>query len=509
MPIRTRAERERAAGREPGLAPASNETGRRQRAAGLFAQLAEIIRTDTFRLAVAFAGVFALSSLLLFAFIYLQTARHETQRVDAWIGEMAASAVTEPPEELMWTVDTRLSSDLHRLTFAALFDGGGRLLAGNLRQIPPGLPLDGKVHAADSELQIAGSLVVERVRAVAERLPDGRLLVIARNIDELVTLRAIVLRALALGVIPAVLLALDAGLLLSLRALRRVKVLHQTVERIMRGALDERLPIRGTGDDFDRLAASVNGMLDEIGRLLDEIKGVGDDIAHDLRTPLGRVRARLERSRDTARTHAELQEAVDRAIAGLDQALAIITALLRIGEIEAGRRRLGFAEVDLGDIVNEMGDLYAPIAEERDIRFEIAAPFAPPVFGDRDLLIELIANVLGNAIKFTPEGGAVRLDLIGTTAGPVIRVSDTGPGIPPAEREAVLKRFYRSDKSRHVEGSGLGLSLVAAIAKLHGFTIHIGEGTPGCVFQLDCFPGSGAELAFGSAAVPSPLVTPE
>ncbi len=471
----------------------------RRRAIARLFRPPEVFRTAAFRLAEAFAAAFVLSTLLLFAFIYWQTAVYETGRIDAFIVRLAATAATAPPEQLMWTVGSRLSNDLHRLTFAALFDGKGRLVAGNLERIPADLPLDGRAH--DAALPTDGG-AVEQVRAAARRLPDGRIFVVARNVDELVTLRAVVLRALELGVIPAVLLALLTGAFLSLRALRRVRLVHETVERIMRGDLHERLPIQGTGDDFDRLAASVNRMLDEIGRLLDEIKAVGDDIAHDLRTPLGRVRARLERARDGARTHEELQDAIDRGIAGLDQALAIITALLRIGEMEAGRRRGGFAAFDPAGLLLEIGELYAPIAEEQRVAFAVSAPPAWSVFGDRDLLIEAVANLVGNALKFTPEGGAVRLELRAAAAGPVIRISDTGPGIPTAEREAVLKRFYRSDKSRHIEGSGLGLSLVAAIAKLHGFAIRISDAGPGCVVDLHCYPaGRAAADAPGPAVV--------
>lgn len=462
----------------------------RRRAGANLLRLPDVFRTAAFRLAEAFVGAFVLSTLLLFAFIYWQTAVYETERIDAFIVRLAATAATATPEQLMWTVGSRVSEDLHRLTFAALFDAGGRPVAGNLSRLPAGLPLDGLAHTAGVQLPSSRGSATDRVRAAARRLPDGRIFVVARNVDELVTLRALVLRALELGVIPAALLALLTGTFLSLRALRRVRLVHQTVERIMRGDLHERLPIQGTGDEFDQLAASVNRMLDEIGRLLDEIKGVGDDIAHDLRTPLGRVRARLERAREGAGTQAELLEAMDRAIAGLDHALAIITALLRIGEIEAGRQRTGFAEVDLTGVLNEIRDLYAPIAEERCIGFGLAVPPCPPVFGDRDLLIEALANLVGNALKFTPEGGAVRLELHPTNAGPVVRISDTGPGIPAGEREAVLKRFYRSDKSRHIEGTGLGLSLVAAIAKLHGFGLRVADAGPGCLVELDCHAAS-------------------
>jgi signal transduction histidine kinase len=461
--------------------------------------LREVARSAAFRLAAGFACAFAASTLLLFAFIYWQTAVYETGRIDSFIARLAVQAARAPPEQLMWTVGTRLSNDLHRLTFAALFDRGGRPVAGNLSAVPAGLPMDGLAHAATAPLPGPHGVTIAPVRAVARQLPDGRMLVVARSIDELMALRAIVLRALELGVIPAVMLALLVGAFVGVRALRRVRLVHATVERIMRGDLYERLPIRGTGDEFDRLAASVNSMLDEIGRLLDEIKGIGDDIAHDLRTPLGRVRVRLERARGASHSTEELQEAIDRAIAGLDQALAIITALLRIGEIEAGRRRIGFADVDLARVLGEIGELYAPIAEERRIRFELSAPPGPSVFADRDLLIEAVANLVGNAIKFTPEGGAVQLTLVERDAGPVIRVADTGPGIPPAEREAVLKRFYRSDKSRRIVGSGLGLSLVAAIAKLHGFAISIGDAGPGCLVNLYCCPSRNKPLAPGAA----------
>ena len=469
----------------PGIGSVEDPEQRRGRRLRL-PRLPEIVRTAAFRLVLAFASAFVGSTLLLFAFIYWQTAVYETQRIDAFIERLAAQASEASQEQLMWTVGTLVSTDLRRLTFAALFDASGRPVAGNLPSIPAGLPADGRAHGTVAGLPTERGLTVERVRAAARHLPDGRTYVVARGVDELVTLRANVVRALQLGVIPAAVLALIAGAFVSMRALRRVRLVHESVERIMRGDLHERLPIHGTGDDFDRLAASVNRMLGEIGRLLDEIKGVGDDIAHDLRTPLSRVRARLERSRDAARTHGELQEAIDHAIAGLDEALAIITALLRIGEIEAGRRRVGFADVDLAGVITEIGDLYAPIAEERRIRFEVLAPPGPSVFGDRDLLLEALANLVGNAIKFTPEGGAVRLTLADGVDGPVVRVADTGPGIPQGEREAVLKRFYRSDKSRHIDGSGLGLSLVAAIAKLHGFAVRITGADPGCVVELDC-----------------------
>jgi signal transduction histidine kinase len=226
-------------------------------------------------------------------------------------------------------------------------------------------------------------------------------------------------------------------------------------------------------------------MLGEIEGLLHEIAGVGDDIAHDLRTPLTRVRVRLERGRERAATLEELRTTVDQAIAGLDQSLAIITALLRIAEIEHSRRLEGFGEVQLAALMREVGDLYEPIAEDKRVTLRVEAADEATVHGDRDLLFEAIANLVDNAVKFTPEGGRVELALLHREGEIVIRVSDTGPGISEIERHAVTKRFYRSDKSRRTEGLGLGLSLVAAIVKLHGFHFTIG-GSPGCTAEIVC-----------------------
>jgi PAS domain S-box-containing protein len=218
---------------------------------------------------------------------------------------------------------------------------------------------------------------------------------------------------------------------------------------------------------------------------LQEAKVVGDNIAHDLRTPLTRVRIRLERGREHAATLEELRAIADQAIAGLDQSLTTITALLRITEIEHSRRREGFSEVQLALLIREAGDLYEPIAENKGVTLRVEAPDGAAVRGDRDLLFEAVANLVDNAVKFTPDGGRVELALLHQGGETVIRVSDTGPGISEAEREAVTQRFYRSDKSRNTKGLGLGLSMVAAIIKLHGFRFSISAG-PGCTAEIAC-----------------------
>jgi len=444
----------------------------------------ELLRATTFRLATALALLFGASTLLIFAFIYWQTAGSETRRIEALIAYDARVEAGEPRDVIERFVTTRVTQDFHHLTYAALFDAKGQRIAGDLDSMPPDLPPDGLVHVTRVVPAGQAGPGIETVRAVERRLPDGSFLVIGRNSEELERLRDEVARALELGLLPAVLLSLATGIVLSWRANTRVKEVNNAAERIMLGHLRERLPVRGTTDDFDRLAGSVNRMLDEIERLLDELKATGDEIAHDLRTPLTRVRARLENARRKRSSIEELEATIDKSMVGLDQALAIITALLRIREIEAGRRRAGFGEVDLAEIVAATDELYQPVAEDKDIRLELLVEAVPRFQGDRDLLIELVGNLIDNALKFTPAGGAVTVTLAEIQGCPVVRVADTGPGIAAEERERVLVRFYRSARDQQIAGVGLGLSLVAAIAKLHDVRIAFSDGAPGCIVDL-------------------------
>jgi signal transduction histidine kinase len=441
----------------------------------------EIFRTPSFRIAGISAAVFVLGVLVLFAFVYWQTASRETRTVDGFLERQVRILAGSHPNELIRALVLGGDQSERHIAYAALFDVHGRPIAGNLGALPAQFPVDGVAHGA--------TLPGERqVRAAAARLPDGEILFIARDVAELEQLQSIVRRALLLGVIPALLLALGAGALLSWRELRRVRMVHRAVARILLGHLKERLPARNAADDFDRLAMAVNRMLDEIERLLEEIGGVGDNIAHDLRTPLTRVRARLERSREATRGAAELDAAIDAAIAGLDQTLGIVTALLRIAEIEAGNRHAAFSDIDLAHMVHDVAELYGPIAENAGIELSVAADAPRFVKGDRDLLLEAVANVLDNALKFAPPESRIDLAVIDGPEGPIVRVRDRGPGIPPEERQQVLKRFYRGDKSRTLPGSGLGLGVVNAVMALHRFRIAIGDAQPGCMFDLICTP---------------------
>ena len=450
---------------------------------------ADALRTSTFRTSALASAVFACGTLLLFAFIYWQTAGYEADRIDAFLIHESLAVARAPAGEVEREVGTRFAGDMHRLTFAAVLTPERRVIAGDLESYPAGLPADGVPHVVDARRRVAGAVADERVAAVARALPDGRIVVIGRSRQELSRLTRSVGRALALGLGPAVILALAAGVWASLRTTARIAVFQRALDHIMDGSLGERLPVTGTRDTLDILAASVNRMLERLGRLVVEVRGVGDSIAHDLRTPLARMRARLEGGRRRAVTLAELDDVAACAIADLDQCFAIITALLRIGEIEAAQRRSGFSVVSLSAIVAEVGDLYQPMAELRGVRLDVRADADRTVLGDRDLLFEMVANLTDNAVKFSPACGEVRLELAGPVSAPVLRVSDSGEGIAPAERHAVLRRFYRSDRTARVEGSGLGLALVAAILELHGFKLRMLDVHPGFAMEVDCADG--------------------
>jgi signal transduction histidine kinase len=447
-------------------------------------RLPDFARTSTFRWTLAIASAFVLYTVMLFGFVYWQTAAYMFSENDVLLANEMRVFATNTPEQRLAEIDDRLSKDPRHIKVAGLFGADGHPVAGNMESLPPGLVPDVPTGRVVFRID-GGEREMLRVRLAAHPLPTGEVLVLGRNIDEISEIAEIVGRALALGLVPAFALAIAIGMVLSLRALSRLSDVNQQILRIVAGDLRERLPTRGSDDPFDQLAVSVNRMLGEIEALIHEIAGVGDDIAHDLRTPLTRVRIRLERGREHAATLGELRTVADQAIAGLDQALAIVTALLRIAEIEHSRRLEGFSDVALAPLLREVGDLYEPIAEDKRVTLRVDATDEATVHGDRDLLFEAVANLVDNAVKFTPEGGRVDLALLRHDGETVIRVSDTGPGISEMERGAVTKRFYRSDKSRRTVGLGLGLSLVAAIVKLHGFRFTI-AGSPGCTAEIVC-----------------------
>ena len=450
-------------------------------------RLREFIASTTFRWAVAVAAAYGVCTCLLFGFVYWQTARYVTNNLDAIV---VADAHVNPgmtrPEALHFVAE-HLEEDPRRVKLAELFGADGVPIAGNIEALPGGLPLDDQPHSIRLVRSDSRRREVQNARAIGRKLPSGEILVVGHDASELRQVARVVARALMLGLLPAVLFAVMIGLWLSRRAQRRIDEMNRRVRRVVAGELKERLPIGGYDDPVNRLAKIVNGMLDQIERLIGELASVGDDIAHDLRTPLTRVRAILERGRDSALTLQELRLAADGAIAGLDQSLSIITALLRIAEIDHSRRNAGMGMVDLAELLQAVHELYQPIAEDRGVALALDLDGKASVAGDHDLLLEAVANLVDNAVKFTPAAGSVALRLLQRPNGPAVRVEDTGPGIPQAERESVFKRFYRSDRSRHADGVGLGLNLVAVIVKLHGFKLSMLDG-PGCRIEIACHP---------------------
>src|SRR6267142_7115975 len=362
-------------------------------------RLPDFIRTTTFRWTLGIASAFVLYTFVLFGFVYWQTAAYMMSEGDVFLANELSVFAANTPEQRLAEIDDRLRKDPRHIKVAALFGADGHRIAGNIETLPGGLAPDVPTGVVVARID-GGEREMQKVRVAMHPLSSGEILVIGRNIDEISEIAEIVWRALGLGLLPAFAVAVAIGMILSLRALGRLSDVNRRIQRIVSGDLRERLPTRGSDDPFDQLAVSVNGMLGEIETLIHEIAGVGDDIAHDLRTPLTRVRVRLERGRDHAATVDELRAVVDQSIAGLDQSLTIITALLRIAEIEHSHRLDGFDCVALGPLIHEVRDLYDPIAEDRGISLRVDADDGTIVHGDRDLLFEAVANLVNNAVKF-------------------------------------------------------------------------------------------------------------
>jgi signal transduction histidine kinase len=440
-------------------------------------------RSTSFRWALAIGCAFLLCIAVLFGLVYWQTTVYLTEHFDRLIERQAKTIAALPPGDWNGAVGERADSD--RVASAGIFDAAGRRISGNIANLPSNLVPDGVAAGVTITRIDPDGPHGQLVRAVAVKLGYSERLVVGRGMQEDDAFAKIIERALALSLLPALALAMLAGTLLSKGARRRIEAWTALVSQIYAGNLQQRLPVVVHDHPFDKLSVIINGMLEHIEQLVGHLANVGNDIAHDLRTPLTRVRAILERARENAQTVDELRNSADRAIDGLDQSLAVVTALLRIAAIEHGRRTVEFGNIDLAEVVGAAVELYDPIAEDRHIQLDIDFRGAALIVGDRDLLFEVAANLIDNAIKFTPEGGKVSVAIFGSGGDVVLQVSDTGSGIGEAEREVVTRRFYRADKSRRAPGAGLGLSLVAAIVKLHGFRLDI-RGGPGCIIEIIC-----------------------
>ena len=449
--------------------------------------MTSVLRSFAWRIAIGYGVLFGLSGFALLAFIYVSTEGFMTRQMEAVI-EAEVQGLAERyrvagTRGLRALVDERLARNPASSSIYLLADPRFRVLAGNLSSWPEA------ARSTDPwiefELYTTGDAErreVHRARARHFQLRRGFHLLVGRNMRDFEHMRSAIFRTTAWGVGIAAVLAFVIAWRLRRSVVARIESINRTSRRIMKGELSERIRSHGSGDEFDELITNLNAMLERIESLMEDVRRVSDNVAHDLRTPLGRLRTRLERLRDAEGdgVSAELAEA---ALEEADQMLATFNALLRIARIETRQRRHAFERVNLATVGNDVADLYAPVAESRGITFRHSGIEAP-VDGDADLIFQSLANLLDNAMKYTPEGGAVTLHVTSDDDTVTVVVADNGPGVPSEEREAVLRRFYRLEPARSAPGSGLGLSLVAAVAELHEATLELEDNAPGLVVRL-------------------------
>jgi len=340
----------------------------------------------------------------------------------------------------------------------------------------------------------------DRVRV----LPDGSHLLIGRKIEDLHGLVEKIVTVLAWGAGLFLILAAAAGISTSRRSVARIEAINATSLNIMRAGLGERIPLRGTDDEWDGLARNLNSMLDRIEELMEAVRQVSDNVAHDLRTPLTRMRGRLEKGCNQRLGVSQYQSLLNDTIIELDEILSRFSSILRISQIEMRNQQRGFHDIDLAQIAREVVELFDPSAEEKAVKLELLANEEVPVFGDRDLLFDALSNLVDNAIKHGADNNAVMIEVCRGASGPVVTVADHGPGIPADERRNVFKRFYRLEHSRNSPGSGLGLSLVAAVANLHGAQIELADNVPGLRIELR-FPSPENAAHYRSSPALAPL----
>jgi signal transduction histidine kinase len=440
-------------------------------------RLSEVWRTTTFRLTLLYGLLFALGIGALLAMVYLRTAVYLTQRVDRILDAEATAEMAVPRAALRQTLDDALILN-GRTSVFALFAADGTRITGNLRALPEGLTPAGRPVEAAATPEFGAS-----ARLLARRLPSGEVLVVGRDIDQLREIRRIIASALIWSGIFIIVVGLACGVALSLGPLRRLRELQNAGHDIASGDLKRRMPSSKHGDELDMFAGTVNYMLGEVERLMAEVKTSSDTIAHDLRTPLTRARAQLHRlGQATAINPADIA----RVTAELDEVLERFIAIPRISEIETRARSAGFVTTDLSQILARAGDLYQPLAEEAGVQLSVRSDLPVLIEADPKLLFEAVSNLADNAIKFTPAGGRVLLRLEAGGEHPRIVVQDNGPGVPADERTAVLQRFYRSERHQLTPGSGLGLSIVAAIVRLHRFRLELQDSGPGLRVIIDC-----------------------
>ncbi len=457
-------------------------------------RLLDVFRTATFRLAFAYLCLFAVSVMLLLGFIYWRTAGFmATQSDETIVAEVQGLAEQYKRRGIMGLraiIVERSARVGQRSQSLYLLSYSGAPLAGNLSQ----WPTDAVATAKDwinftYERGDDNDKEKRPGRAFQIDLQGGFKMLVGRDVKEVnaveSTIRTTLLWALAITGFFGV----AGGVWISRNVIRRLDLINRTSREIMSGDLTRRIPVRGNRDELDDLANNLNQMLEQIERLMMGMREVADNIAHDLRTPLNRLRNKLEGALIGHASREEAMQALESAMNEADGLISTFNSLLLIAEAETGAHRDTLELVDLSEVVHDIADLYEPAAEDRGIALKFIAPSRITVRGNRSLLARAAANLVENALKYTPQGGTVTVSTGVSLRDdrPTFSVRDTGPGIPEEDRERVLDRFVRLERSRNTPGSGLGLSLVAAVARMHDATITLEDAKPGLLAMLS-FP---------------------
>jgi signal transduction histidine kinase len=430
-----------------------------------------------------YGALFAVSVLILFSIIYWSAlgyaakdeADENNVEFQAIVDEAELAGYAQLPRILENHIRQRAGTPSAYLLEDAQF----RKVAGNIDSMPP--------H--DGSFTIKPTLDGKKRNLTAHfyQMPDGNYLLIGQDSPSLRQMKDLVARAFGVSAAATLILALIGGGIVSASVLRRVESVARTSRAIVGGNLSQRVPLRGSDDEFDHLAASVNAMLDRIEDLMRTMRQVSNDIAHDLRTPLTRLRQRLELARRQNLSVGQLNETLDASMRQIDGILETFSALLRIAQIEAGQSTAAYRAIDLSALLIRIADDFSPAAEDREQIIETDVPPGLTIDADQELIAQMVVNLVENAMRHSQAGARIALSAGDNWETVGITVSDTGPGIPPAEREKVLRPFYRLETSRTTEGSGLGLSLVAAIAKQHGATLDLLDNDPGLQVMIS-FP---------------------
>ncbi|NGM22949.1 HAMP domain-containing histidine kinase [Roseomonas stagni] len=376
---------------------------------------------------------------------------------------------------LVGAIEDRLALDVQNESLYLLLSPDRRVLAGNLAV----WPAEANADPPWIRMPLLRDGTESEARMLRVDLPDQHRLLVGRDVAEKLRLRGLLSEGIAWAASSSAAIALLGAWLLRRSLERRLMPVYGTAAAIAAGDLSRRVPLSDRQDEFDRLGMTMNAMLDRIATLMEGVRGVSDAIAHDLRTPIARARAKLEEALGDATDEEALRAAVEQGIADLDGIARVFKAVLRIAEVEAGARRAAFAPVDMAPSLADAADLYGAAAEAREQVLAVELPEALNLVGDRDLLLQAVANLLDNALKFTPDGGRVALSARVMEGMVEIAVADDGPGLAPEDRARAGERFFRADTSRNTPGSGLGLSLVRAVVALHGGDVLLEDTAPG------------------------------